>query len=82
MTGPITVQPFILVAAFRYALGRRTYAVQVVAKALVANRDRLPAEDRHLIVREIRQAVAAAQAGGDCDVRDWQRVADVLAVTP
>lgn len=47
----------ILVYAFRYALGRRSYAVGIVINELKRNWKDFPEHDRELIKREIRDAV-------------------------
>lgn len=47
----------ILIYAFRYALGRRSYAVGIVIDELKRNWKDFPEHDRKLIKREIRDAV-------------------------
>lgn len=72
-------QEEILHYAFRYALGRQTYVVGFIADAVIHAWPEMTAEQRAMICREIRQAMAAGRAGSDIDVADWQRV---LALEP
>lgn len=62
--------------AFRYALGRQTYAVHDVARALIATAESLPSSTRHLIVKEIEEAIDGDRAGSDNDAEIWRSVAD------
>jgi hypothetical protein len=64
----------ILIYAFRYALGRMTYAVSEVADALIENKDIFSESHKELICREIREAIADNCAGHDCDVETWKLV--------
>ncbi|WP_088255203.1 hypothetical protein [Fimbriiglobus ruber] len=58
--------------AFRYCLGRQTYAVSTCADYLVDRWGELQERDRELIVKEIRKAIGEGRAG--CDVERWERV--------
>ena len=60
--------------AFRYALGRRTGAVQDVIDSLKQNWHGLDYFTRDQIKREIREAIKLDQAGAECDVNNWNRV--------
>ncbi|WP_088255567.1 hypothetical protein [Fimbriiglobus ruber] len=60
--------------AFRYCLGRQTYAVSTCADYLVDRWGELQERDRELIVKEIRKALAEGKAGAACDVESWQSV--------
>lgn len=60
--------------AFRYALGRMTAMPSHVADFLIENKENFMDHERHLIVMEIREAIACKKAGMDCDVRTWLRV--------
>lgn len=72
----VAVDPIFLMYAFRYALGRMTYAVGDVADALVEHREELRPDWRAQITRDIREAVDAQRAGHACDVERWLRVAE------
>ena len=78
----ITCDGLTVICAFRYALGRRTYAVGHIARWLIANRNNLEDRDRTLIVREIGEARARNNLGDTCDVRDWERVEEAMLEAP
>ena len=69
----ISVPEDILLYAFRYALGRRSYAVGLVALEM-----RMRAKDmwrfRKQIVSEIEYAIMHDLAGDPCDVEEWKIV--------
>lgn len=65
----------ILFYAFRYALGRMTYAVEHVAEALIANAPRLSPRLRDLVLKEID---ACPSLGMEADRRPWRRVYDAF----
>lgn len=65
-----------VMAAFRYALGRRTYAVGCVADELLRFADAMDPFDKTLIASEIRVALDKGEAGDECDVRAWTEVAE------
>ena len=50
---------FIVVAAFRYALGRSSYAPSLVADWIEAHKQHMPQETRAQIAQEIRNEVDA-----------------------
>ena len=64
---------FIYVAAFRYALGRRSYAPSLVADELRRVWRELPASAHELILREIR---AEKDLGDKCDADTWLSLAE------
>jgi hypothetical protein len=78
MTG-ITVDPIIVFAAFRYALGRSTYIVTDVTDCIQRNASALPASDRAVMVREVRQAIADGRAGMPSDVAAWELTLERLS---
>ena len=67
-------QDTLWLGAFRYYLGRQTYAVSEFCELLERKWEMLPASTRNLILREIKQAIDSQRAGGDCDVAAWRRV--------
>ena len=67
----------ILIAAFRYALGRMTYMPSVVAGVLAQCWADLTEHERRLIRREIAKAIERGRAGMDCDVATWRRVLEL-----
>ena len=68
----------ILFYAFRYALGRMTYAVHEVASEIIRNEASISPEMRALMIQEIEESIESGSAGMDMDMREWQRVADTL----
>lgn len=79
MADTVQLHPMFLMYAFRYALGRMTYAVGDVADALIANRHLLRADWCRQIVQDIDNAIANDAAGHACDVERWREVARVLS---
>jgi len=67
----------ILIAAFRYALGRASYMPAVVAEQIAASWNDMTEYDRKLFHGEIREAIDRGCAGMSCDVATWQRILDL-----
>lgn len=63
-----------LVCAFRYALGRRTYIVGVIAEQLIQNWKDISPNTQNLIVNEIAEAIYENRAGSEIDVQEWLQV--------
>lgn len=68
----------ILFWAFRYALGRRTYAVGDVAEAIKLHKLRLTPMMRTMIASEITDADLRGGLGDECDERCWSAVRSEL----
>ncbi len=64
----------ILFYAFRYALGRMTYAVSTVSGELINNWHRISDHTKELIIDEINKAIKSDNAGAKCDVVRWKSV--------
>lgn len=64
------------IAAFRYALGRRTYVVPAIAGAIRESRDLLTDETARLMAREI---VECKDLGMECDAEVWRGLAEFLS---
>lgn len=60
--------------AFRYALGRKTYAVSDVAEYLKEHWDEFDVYTQQLIHKEINEAIEEGMAGMDCDVAEWRTI--------
>lgn len=74
----IHVPPVFLMYAFRYALGRRSYAVADVAGALEANVAALRLDWRQEIVRDIDGAIREGRAGTASDEIRWAKCSEVM----
>ena len=73
--GPlVTVSDSMVVWAFRYCLGRRTYAVSDCVENILAVWPSLSDKTRELIHREALKAIENDQAGMDMDKKEWQKV--------
>jgi len=64
-----------LIYAFRYALGRATFASKDMSEIIWRNREEISSGDRDLFIREIREAIRRDHAGHECDKKAW---ADLL----
>ena len=64
----------ILFFAFRYSLGRRTYAVDIVCDGLKRNWLELREYDRQQIKKEIQEAIDDRNAGDNCDIENWKEI--------
>ena len=73
----IEVDNGILFYAFRYALGRMTYAVGTVVGELKQNWEHFDISTQMLIKDEIKQAILDSKAGMDMDVRQWQEILEL-----
>lgn len=68
----------ILFWAFRYALGRMTYAVDDVATEIVRCADDLTTGTRGRILAEIAEARAEGRIGMACDSASWAKAEEAL----
>ena len=72
------------VAAFRYALGRRTYMVFTIADFIKTNIALVPKNIINLMIREITEAEQNHNdglykaLGDDCDVKTWLSLREFL----
>lgn len=67
----------ILISAFRYALGRRTYMPGVVVGVIKDQWLNLSPHDRSQIQGDIRHAIECNMAGDDCDVDVWRKLLEL-----
>lgn len=72
----------ILFYAFRYALGRSTYAVIDVVDAICKEWPRISQNTRSLMQVEIMDAINRNRAGMDMDVAEWRKVLDLSLDVP
>lgn len=71
------VNPGILICAFRYALGRRSYVVGEVIDAIEVN---LPELDgfEEILAEEIDDAESRGSLGMECDRKAWLELREKL----
>lgn len=74
MNERILVDQTILTWAFRYCLGRRSYAVGDCINHLIEHWNDLNKPMQKLICKEIRTAIEQGDAGGKYDIEGWKRV--------
>lgn len=60
--------------AFRYALGRQTYAVSHVSDYIISHWDDIDIRTQVIIKGEIYQAVDRGEAGNQMDIDSWIRI--------
>lgn len=80
MAERIAVDPVLLMYAFRYALGRHSYAVGDVARALIEHRDSLRLDWRQQIIRDIGEAIEDGSAANEAHL--WGAVGEAMATVP
>ena len=68
----IEVEPALVMCAFRYALGRRSYMVGLVADEVDRVKDKLSFHVKDRMIDEIMEAIDDEAAGDPCDVQTWQ----------
>ena len=64
--------------AMRYALGRRTYIVDAVCRALISNAKDIRSDIKAGMTREIDKAICNNEAGMPMDVEQWNRVIEAF----
>lgn len=70
----LLVDESIIFWAFRYCLGRRTYAVSDCVDNILNNWDKLTYQTKQLMFEEIEEAITGGNAGMQCDVYEWRRI--------
>lgn len=73
----IIVDSEVLFYAFRYALGRKTYVVNDVVRALREHWTTMKVNEQRLIHKEILEAIKENNAGMDCDITEWKRILEL-----
>ena len=79
----MTTDEQILICAVRYALGRRSYMVNVVTQYVTFKRKTLSKECINIIIRDIQEELERYHAlgstlGDACDERDWVELLGLL----
>ena len=70
----LVVEEDILVYAFRYALGRKTYCVDDVTMSIRHNWDLLDTTTKKLIHKEVKSAIETNNYGMDMDKKEWLKI--------
>lgn len=68
----ISVDPYMMLCAVRYALGRTSYMVGDVAEELRRVAPLLPPKVRLVIERDIAEVLERNEAGDPCDQKEWR----------
>ena len=68
----------IIFYAFRYALGRKTYAVKDVSDYIVNHWEEIDPLTQQLIWGEIDEAIKRGEAGMSVDELAWARILELL----
>lgn len=68
------VHPAMLLCAFRYSLGRRTYITSTCVEWLEKWWDCLPEGYQRQVHGDIKDAIKRGRAGDKCDIESWQKV--------
>lgn len=72
----------LLVYAFRYALGRSTYAVADMVHYLIMFKEYLNPSQKDVIIRDIERALETNNYGMEMDKPYWESVLVELGITP
>ena len=68
----------LIICAFRYALGRKTYITNTIAELIIKYKDELSTSDTEVIKRDIKRAFDMNNYGMEMDKKEWQRVLEAL----
>jgi len=68
----------LMVCAFRYALGRKTYVVATIGELLIKHKDILSETSKAQMIRDINRVTKTANYGMDIDKNIWIRVRTAL----
>lgn len=66
----------VTLAAFRYALRRRSYIVGEIVDWLIEYWGEIPQETLNIILTETEEAVMISSCGDQCDQAEWERFLD------
>ena len=70
----------VFIYAFRYTLGRSTYAVSTMAVLIQDNAKNLSDADLNLYIREINEAIKENRCGMYIDCNSWIHTAEYLQI--
>jgi len=76
----ISFNSSIAIYAFRYCLGRKTYAVSDCVDYLIKYWDYFSDIDKQLIHKEIKNAIFDNKIGNDIDKQEWTKILNLSLV--
>lgn len=65
-----------LISAVRYALGRRTYVVDITVNYIISELPKLSERCKQIMIHDIEHPFGGY--GDECDRRDWMRLLEEL----
>ena len=68
----------IIFYAFRYCLGRQTYAVSDFVHEVIYLAEKLHIRTKTIMIKEINEALETDRAGADIDKAQWIRLKAIL----
>ena len=68
----------LILAAFRYALGRKTYIVEEVVEDIIHNIDNIPDTYLKRMYEEIDEAISNNRAGMKMDIVLWKKLQEKI----
>lgn len=79
MTAILATPDFLVIGAFRYALGRQTYVVNETVEWMIANWATVSDKAKAVIRRDLKEATDEdLRLGGEIDKREWLRLWEVI----
>ena len=67
----ITDYEHMMISALRYAIGRRTYIVEITVNYILSELPKLSGPCKHVMIDDIENAYSL---GDECDIQDWMRL--------
>ena len=67
----ITDYEHMMISALRYAIGRRTYIVEITVNYILSELPKLSDPCKHVMIDDIENAYSL---GDECDKADWMRL--------
>ena len=67
----ITDYEHMMISALRYAIGRRTYIVEITVNYILSELPKLSDPCKHVMIDDIENAYSL---GDECDIQDWMRL--------
>lgn len=64
----------LMVCAFRYALGRRSYITHTIAELLIKHKDKLFAQSKETVLKDIQVAFDTNNYGMEMDRAVWEKL--------